>query len=198
MHQNKPRQRNAGSTSLLNESTAASATATVWSALLVILCFAARLEAQPPAPIPPPDSAAQERMLAHAKAHAAKYSQDLPEFTCAQANFRNSDDTQGHLRPRSIVIVDLINHQTREQSGVEANIDLARLFRDLFSGDPQFRFDRWATLRGQRSAVFSTVSQNRQADIYANASTGAPARIVFRGFDTPAHFASYSCSVQLN
>ncbi len=166
--------------------------------IVSFFCLAADLAAQPLAVLPPTDAAAQEEMLAHVKAYATKYALNLPDFTCAQSTVNNSDELLGRLNPRSIVVVDFIANQRDVQRGMAANIDLAGLFRDLFSGDRNITFRRWAALRGQKSAVFSLASQDRQAEIYAAASTGTPARIVFRGFDTPAHFARYSCSAQLN
>jgi hypothetical protein len=173
-----------------------------WRSLLIVPCFAVCAGAQTPVAPQWPDSTQQAEMQAHLKAYASTYSRDLPEFTCAQSSFKNSDALEGHFRANSVIAVDLGPQRRREQKGLGASASVDGLIRDLFSSSNQFTFDRWAVLLGRRVAVYRYGQQSdrgdRQAEVYAEAETGVISRIVFRGFDTPAHFAGYYCWVEQN
>ncbi len=137
----------------------------------------APLTAQPPAPtIPPPTTAEQQRILQEVREYAAHYERGLPDFICTQVTRRYVDPTGLEFWSQQDVItarlsyferredykVILINNRPTNVSydqigGATSTGEFGSMMRELFdpATQPRFRWERWATLRGRRTYVFS-------------------------------------------
>jgi len=77
--------------------------------------------------------------------------------------------------------------------GAEANTVTAALVEDVFapSSAAEFRWDHWAAVNGKTLAVFAYSfvmnGKTHAGTVFADESTGAIARMTFRGVEAPAH-----------
>jgi len=133
--------------------------------------------AKPAAPaIPPPSPAEQQRILQEVREYATNYVRSLPDFICTQVTRRYVDPTGLEFWSQQDVItarltyfehredykVVLINNRPTNISydnlgGATSTGEFGSMMRELFAPETQarFRWERWATLRGRRTHVFS-------------------------------------------
>ncbi len=132
---------------------------------------------QPERPaIPPPSPAEQQRILQEVREYAAQYERGLPDFICTQVTRRYVDPTGLEFWNQQDVItarlsyfdrredykVVLINNRPTNLSydnlgGATSTGEFGSMMRELFdpATEARFRWERWATLRGRRTHVFS-------------------------------------------
>lgn len=129
-----------------------------------------------PTPVPGPDSVEQSRILDEVRAYALNYTKQLPNFLCTQVTRRWYDPSGLEFWRMQDVIttrlsyfdqhedykVVLVNNQPVETSmerlgGAISTGEFGSHMREIFSPKTQTRFEweRWATLRGRRTYVFS-------------------------------------------
>ncbi len=131
----------------------------------------------PPPPIPPPSEQEQKEVLDKVREYALSYTANLPDFLCTQVTRRYVDpagmefwrqmDTltarvayQNHKEDYQLVLVN--NHLVKDVSfqsvgGATSAGEFGSLMAELFepSTEASFRWERWATLRGQRAHVYA-------------------------------------------
>lgn len=131
--------------------------------------------AAPPA-IPPPSAAEQKKVLEQTREYALNYSKTLPDFICTQVTRRYADPSGLEFwqsldtltarltffeQKEDYKLVLLNNHPTDmpydKLGGASSTGEFGSILRSLFEPetDGQFRWERWATLRGMRAHVFS-------------------------------------------
>jgi len=157
-------------------------------ALLVLLFCCAASDAQNPLLLPPPDPSDLRQILSSVKTQLSQYAS--AGFSCSQKSGLLPDSVQGSSRVLSVVTVDFPENKRLEQNGVAASLDVDSMINTLLKPNAEFTFRRWAMLRGQRSAMLES---NENARIYVEPASGRVSRIIFRGFDTGAHFANFNC-----
>ena len=132
--------------------------------------------ASAPAVIPPPDAAAQKRILADLTTYARDYTKNLPNFICTQLTRKHVDPTgteswisdgtvQEHLsylngqEDYKVVMVNdrpVSNVGHLQVGGNKSSGEFGTMLAEIF--DPEshtdFQWDHWATLRGRRIYVF--------------------------------------------
>jgi len=129
-----------------------------------------------PAPIPPPGAAEQRRILDEVRKYAMSYVKSLPDFICTQVTRRYFDPSGLEFWQRQDVItaqltyfgqkeeykVVLVNNRVSDVSydalgGATSTGEFGSMMREIFEPETQTRFqwERWATLRGRRTHVFS-------------------------------------------
>ena len=141
------------------------------------------LPAAPPPPpkpvvisIPPPDSLEQGRVLDQASEYAREYVRRLPNFICTQVTRRYIDPSGLEFWQAQDTIVSklsffeqkedykvvLVNNRPvnttmHRVGGTTTTGEFGTLLKELFDPATGARFDweRWATLRGKRTYVFS-------------------------------------------
>lgn len=138
---------------------------------------AARLTPAKPAPIPPPDSEEQARILAEVRENALNYTKNLPDFICTQVTRRYVDPTglefwqmQDVFTARlsyfeqneeyKVVLVNnrMVNNVSiHSLGGATSTGEFGSLLRAILEpkSHAEFGWERWATLRGRRMYVFS-------------------------------------------
>src|SRR5580658_9691973 len=131
----------------------------------------------PPPPIPPPDSIEQAEALAGMKEYALNYTSSLPNYLCIQTTRRHIEPTVSGYRPYGDVVQEQLTFFERKETyKVEmidgksvANISHEQLGGAVSSGEfgtmlahifgpetgAEFDWEKWATLRGHRTYVFS-------------------------------------------
>jgi hypothetical protein len=115
--------------------------------------------------------------------------ENLPNVTCVALSIGIADPPQ-----RKAVIVDL--NDAQERQGTPSNIEVGNILRQVFSASSgtQFKWERWATLRGKRVSVYSYIQQSdgegHAGLIYVAEETGAISRIVFPAMKASHHFCS--------
>jgi hypothetical protein len=168
-------------------------TVRIWHVLPIMLWVSSVTRAQ----LLQPDSADQQKMLSQLKAYISTYKQFVPEISCVQKTLQSTDAVRGSLHSGGVVTIDLQSRQLQPRGGLGATIDVKGLIHELLAPDAQFSFSHLATLRGQQVGVFHyaprDLTDTRSALIYADSNSGKISRIVFRGFDTTAHFEGLYC-----
>jgi hypothetical protein len=127
------------------------------------------------APIPPPDSAEQARVLQAAREYAGDYSRKLPNFICTQVTRRYEDPAGLEFWQLQDTVVEklsffeqkedykllFVNNKaftgTREKiGGTVTRGEFGTRLKEIFDtdSDGRFEWERWATLRGKRMHVF--------------------------------------------
>lgn len=157
-------------------------------ALFALLFSSALADAQNPLLLPPPDSSDLRQMLSALKTQLSQYAS--AGFSCGQKYGLLPDSVQGSSRALSVVTVDFPEGERLNQSGIAASVDVDSMINNLLKPNAEFTFRRWAILRAQRSALLES---NENARIYIEPGTNRISRIIFRGFDTGAHFANFNC-----
>ena len=168
-----------------------------WISLCAL--FSAILRAQTPnAPaLLPLDPTQQRQVLDRIKKFAETYLDRLPDVSCLKWE-------AGIFAPSSNLVIDLTDLATARArvqgyrtlptgTGVVGN-----LFQDVFSSSSgtEFKWERWAKLRGKIVAVYSYLRREDGRDaraglIYADETTGDISRIILQGTDV---MSSLSCS----
>ncbi|HZT32700.1 MAG TPA: hypothetical protein VFA33_22620 [Bryobacteraceae bacterium] len=184
----------------------------------------------PPKPVyvppPPPDAMEQKRVLEAARDYAINYTTRLPDFICTQVTRRFVDPT-GHSGwyPADTITERLSYYEHKENykvilvnskpmdvdheklGGAISSGEWASMMREIFdpSTETTFDWERWATLRGRRTHVFSyTVSQARSKYqiyvpdrhiivgyhglIYVDKENESVEKITLQAVDIPADF----------
>jgi len=188
---------------------------------------------QPPAPkpaapvIPPPSSEEQARVLEEVRGYALAYTKSLPDFICAQVIRRYYDESGmefwalmdtlslrlSYFNQKEDYKLMLVNNQTTTQSyeslgGATSTGEFGSLLKEVFEpkSHAAFQWERWATLRGRRTHVYSyqvaqqysqwRVSYQRQLEIvpgyrglvYVEKATNKVLRVTLEAVDIPPSF----------
>ncbi|MGC8794431.1 MAG: hypothetical protein ACP5U2_13685 [Bryobacteraceae bacterium] len=190
-----------------------------------------------PAPPPPPAPAEQGRIIEEVRQYAMNYVRGLPDFICTQVTRRYVDPTGLEFWTQQDVItarltyfeqredykVVLINNRPANVSydrleGATSTGEFGSLMRELFAPETQarFRWERWATLRGRRTHVYSyfveqprshwRISYQKTLEItpgyrglvYVDADTLAVARITLEAVGIPPDFPIQEASTVLD
>lgn len=156
------------------------------------------------APIPPPSSVEQTKILGLMKEYALNYTQNLPNFLCVQVTRRYIDPNAGdHYRSIGTVLAKLGYNEGRENykvysvngqfqdtdmehvgagGGAISSGEFGSLMREIFEpgSNADFGWDHWATLRGRRMAVFNYFidSGHSKYSIQYTAGPGDEQRII--------------------
>ena len=184
--------------------------------------------------IPPPDAVRQQKIIELMKQYALSYTQNLPNFICVEVMRRYIDPNAGdHYRSIGNVLAKVSYNEGQEDYKVysvnghyeETTIDKAgstggaissgefgSLMREIFEPHSQaeFGWERWATLRGRRMAVFNYLIDSGHSSwsitysagpgdeqriitaykglVYADENTGEITRIKFVAIDIPRTF----------
>lgn len=198
-----------------------------------------KAEKAPPAPsaIPPPSRAEQLRILESVREYALNYVRRLPDFICTQVTRRYVDPSglefwqqQDTLTARltyfeqkeeyKLLLVNGVLTQQPYESlgGATSTGEFGSLMREIFEPETQaeFRWERWATLRGRRVHVFSyRVAQPRskwrvsyertqeitpayQGLIYVDGDTLMVMRITLEAVEIPPSFPIQQASTVLD
>lgn len=158
----------------------------------IVFCCALSLHAQPRRVTqvrPPalPDPTQQQHTVDRLKQFVGAFMEDLPNVTCVKQAIGILDPV-----PRKAVVVDLT--EAPERQGTPSNIEVEHLLQEVFSvsSGTEFKWERWATLRGKRRVVYSYIQQSdgreRYGVIYADEESGAISRIVFPATNEASHF----------
>jgi len=194
--------------------------------------------AKPSRPVlPPPSPAEQERILQEVREYALQYTRSLPDFICTQVTRRYADPTGLEFWSQQDVItarltyfeqredykVILINNRPADISydrldGATSTGEFGSMMRELFAPETQarFRWERWATLRGRRTHVFSyfveqprsrwrisyqktlEISPAYRGLVYVDSDTLAVARITLDAIGIPPDFPIQEASTVLD
>jgi hypothetical protein len=197
----------------------------------------------PPAPkpvvqaIPPPSSIEQGRILDHIREYAMDYSRKLPNFICTQVTRRYVDPSGLEFWQQQDVVtaklsffeqkedykVVLVNNQYVDTTmdrigGATSSGEFGSMMKEIFEPGTRARFDweRWATLRGRRTHVFTyrvpketskwqIVYERSQAVkpaysglIYVDRDTQAIMRITLEAQDLPLSFPVQQATTTLD
>lgn len=187
--------------------------------------------------LPPPGSAEQRRILEEVREYARNYIRGLPDFICTQVTRRYVDPTGLEFWSQQDVItarltyfeqredyrVILVNNRPTDLSydhlgGATSTGEFGSMMRELFAPETQaqFRWERWATLRGRRTHVFAyfveqprsrwRISYQKMLEItpgyrglvYVDADTLAVARITLEAVGIPPDFPIQEASTVLD
>jgi len=189
--------------------------------------------------IPPPDSMEQARMLAAIRENAINYTKSLPNYICGRVTRRHVDPTGTEFwreadrvyeqltffdQEEKLKVISvsgkLVNNVEHDQlGGARSKGEFGYLLFEIFSPetDTEFHWERWATLRDKRMAVFGfRVRQSRSKYsiyhqqsrrqivagysglIYADKATNQVMRIAMHCEDMPADFPIQEVSVTLD
>jgi hypothetical protein len=131
------------------------------------------------APIPPPDSVTQAKILDAIRAYAENYTANLPNFVCVQVtrqkvdpnggdNYRSLgtilakvsyNEGQEHYNVYSVngKLTDSTMEKIRGGGGATSTGEFASLMRETFDpkSSAEINWDHWGTIRGRRMAVFN-------------------------------------------
>ena len=141
-------------------------------------------EAAPPppkpvvAPLEPPDSDEQGRIIAEAREYVLNYTKSLPNFICVQVTRRDVDRAgtgsswyhletitaklsyNGRHEDYEVIMKNdqpVTNVKLEQLGGTVSAGEFGSMMSEIFEPDSQahFSWDHWATLRGRRSYVFA-------------------------------------------
>ena len=126
--------------------------------------------------LPAPSRTEQEEILAHLREYALNYTKRLPDFICTQVTRRYVDPSGLEFWQRQDVITARLTYfEQKEQyklvlvngtmterpyeelGGATSTGEFGSMMRELFEKETatRFQWERWATLRGKRTHVFS-------------------------------------------
>jgi len=129
-----------------------------------------------PARIPPPPAEEQKRVLENVREYALQYTRRLPDFICTQVTRRYVDPSGMEFWQRQDAVtarltyfeqrenyqVVLVNSRPSdipydELGGATSSGEFGTLLKEIFEPETKTRFawERWATLRGKRTHVFT-------------------------------------------
>ncbi|MBI4875624.1 MAG: hypothetical protein HY822_13405 [Acidobacteria bacterium] len=191
----------------------------------------------PPPPIPGPSSAEQKRIIEEVRQYSLSYVKRLPDFVCTQVTRRFYDPSGLEFWQRDDVLtvrltyfeqkedykVVLVNNRPTDISfdrlgGSTSSGEFGSMLKEIFEPETQadFRWERWATLRGRRMHVFEYrvsqsrskwhVSYERRLDIvpgyrglvYVDRDTLAVMRITLEAENIPATFPVQQAATTLD
>jgi hypothetical protein len=166
-------------------------------ALRALMAASASLPPPPPAAapppvftLPPPSEAEQRAILEEVRRNALDYTNNLPNFICTQITRRHVDPTgNGAWRlvdtiqeqlsfvdkkeDYKVVLVNnlAVQNISHEQlGGTTTSGEFGTMLHAIFKPETQteFQWERWATLRGRRTHVFSfrVLQRNSEYSIY--------------------------------
>jgi len=180
-----------------------------------------------PAPIPGPSPLEEKKIIEEARQYSLNYLKRLPDFICTQVTRRYIDPSGLEFWQRDDVItarltyfeqkedykVVLVNNRMSDVSydrlgGSSSTGEFGSMLKEVFEPATQadFRWERWATLRGRRMHVFAYrvlksrsqwhVSYERRLDIvpgysglvYVDRDNFSVMRISLEAQDIPADF----------
>jgi hypothetical protein len=189
------------------------------------------------AAIPPPSPEEQERVLAEARKISLSFDKNLPDFICTQVTRRYADPSglefwrlMDTLTARlsyferkedyKLVLVNnsMVNVGYDDVGGAIRRGDFGTMLRDVFEEQHKARFqwERWATLRGRRTHVFSysvpqpfselTIAYERtewvkvgyKGLVYVDRDTNMVTRIVQEATEIPPSFPISQASTILD
>lgn len=161
-------------------------------ALRALAAASARLPAAPPpapavaiAQIPPPGAEEQAAVLDQVRQKALDYTRSLPDFICTQRTrrfvdyggrgWRLADTIQEQLsyvdnhENYKVVLINnlLVNNVSHEElGGTTTSGEFGSMLYQIFRPETQteFRWARWATLRGRRMHVYEFVVRQRNSE----------------------------------
>ncbi len=129
-----------------------------------------------PATIPPPSPEEQKKILDDTREYALSYTKALPDFLCTQVTRRYVDPTGLEFWQRQDVLTTRLSYFEQKEDyklilingvmtdrpyqsmgGATSTGEFGSMLREVFEPDTltRFRWERWATLRGRRTHVFS-------------------------------------------
>jgi len=137
-----------------------------------------------PPPLPPPSPEEERKVIEQAREYAMNYTKSLPDFICSQVTRRYVDPHGGEfwaLEDTLIARVSYVDHKEDyvlafvngkavsnssiwSVGGATSAGEFGSMMKELFDPETEasFRWERWATLRGRRTHVYSyDVSQPR-------------------------------------
>lgn len=137
-----------------------------------------KVVAEPPKPveIPPPSPEEQRKIIEQVREYALGYTKQLPDFICTQVTRRYVDPAGLEFWRQQDVIttrlsyfeqkenykVIMVNNRVTDVSydalgGATSAGEFGSMMREIFEPETQtdFRWTRWATLRGRRTHVFT-------------------------------------------
>jgi hypothetical protein len=181
-------------------------------ALRALMAASAGLPAPPPAAppppvfiLPPPSETEKRAILAEVTRNALEYTDNLPNFICTQVTRRHVDPTgNGAWRLvdtiqeqlsfvdkkedyRVVLVNNLaVQNVSHEQlGGTTTSGEFGTMLHAIFKPETQteFQWERWATLRGRRTHVFSfrVLQRNSEYSIY-DANSGRSMIGGYHGF----------------
>jgi hypothetical protein len=190
-----------------------------------------------PPEIPPPSPSEWKKVIDDAREYALNYSKQLPDFICTQVTrryfdpsgleFWQSEDTLtarlSYFEQKEDYKLILVNGQYTEQpyqsvGGAISSGEFGTMMREIFDKQTgtAFRWERWATLRGRRTHVFSYVVQQPQSKwtveyerrdritpgyhglIYVDADSGMVTRVTLEADGIPPGFPIQQASNTLD
>ena len=184
--------------------------------------------------IPPPSSIRQQQLLDAMREYALNYTQNLPNFMCVEVTRQYVDPNAGdHYRSTGTILArvgynegaehynvysvngKLVNDVSMEgirKGGAISTGEFGSLMREIFEphSEVEFGWEKWATLRGRRMAVFNYFVDSGHSKwsisyggderdeqriitaykglVYADPNTGEITRIKFEAVDIPKTF----------
>ncbi len=139
-------------------------------------------KAAPPAPkppaavIPPPPAAEIKKIIEDVREYALGYTKRLPDFICTQVTRRYFDPSGLEFWQSTDIITERLSYFEQKEDykvvlvnnrptdiahdqlgGATSSGEFGTLMREIFDPESEtdFRWERWATLRGHRSHVYS-------------------------------------------
>ena len=181
------------------------------------------------APIPGPDSIEQGKIIQEARTYAMNYTKQLPNFICVQVTRRDVDPTGSgsswyhndtilqrvsyneQHEDYQVVLVNnqpVTNVKMEQLGGTVSQGEFGSMMKKIFEPETQTRFEweRWATLRGRRTYVFSYDVEQKRSEyhvsvdhtldiipayrgmIYIDRDTKMITRVTLIPYDLPAGF----------
>jgi hypothetical protein len=188
------------------------------------------LPAQTPKPlaeIPPPSAAEWRKIIEETRQYAASYTKQLPDFICTQVTRRAVDRTGlGDWQSQDVLTTRLSYFDQKEEyklvsingrpselayekvGGATSTGEFGSLLKEIFDKQTRatFQWERWATLRGRRTHVFSYRVEKAYSQwmmvyqetdryvpgyhglIYVDRDSGTVSRITLEADDLPPTF----------
>lgn len=186
-----------------------------------------------PQPIPPPTSVRQAEIIQAMRDYAMSYTKSLPNFFCVEVTRQHVDPNGGESYRSTGTILSKVGYNEGQEyynvysvngkltettmdniksGGATSTGEFGSLMREIFEprSEAEISWERWATLRGRRMAVFSyfidsghsawyitygsgKTDEQRivtayRGSIFADANTGEIDRIRFEAVDIPRTF----------
>lgn len=191
-----------------------------------------------PPEIPPPPAEEQARVLEEVRKYARDYTRQLPNFICVQVTRRYYDPSGLEFWQRDSTITAQLTYFEQKEDykilmvdnkatfntpldrlgGATSTGEFGSLLREIFEPESlaQFRWERWATLRGRRMHVFAyrvaqpqskwTIRYQRTSEvrpgyrglIYVDKDTAMVMRVTLEADDIPVSFPIQQASVTLD
>jgi hypothetical protein len=190
-----------------------------------------------PPPIPPPSAAEQKRVLDEVRSYAKNYTKRLPDFICTQVTRRYYDPSGLEFWRQADIITERLTYFEQKEDykvvlvnnrpmdirhdqldGASSSGEFGSMLKELMDPetDADFRWERWATLRGKRNHVFAyrvpqprskwRIEYQRQMSIiagyrgllYIDADTAMVMRITLDATEIPPTFPVQQAATKLD